>query len=301
MKGHPWIPWLAASVVLFFSISNSGLLAGSPDPASKEPARQSQPAPPAGAPAGWWDAVQKEIRTQGGTRVIPRMDETPSWEWSLTLVGYGRGGVVLPVPAAVTTPNENRVEYAHGTLTEWYVNDARGLEQGFLLPGPPEGLGGLGVTKEPTVDRTIPGQGRDVRPQDLVHLDLALEGDLSARVLEGGAAVEFVTPAEARAVRYAELKVTDAAGQPLPAWMEGWNASGRRGMRLVIDARGAAWPVTVDPLATSPTWSVEYGQVGDALGWSVSTAGDVNGDGFADVIVGAIGYTNGQASEGNGA
>ncbi len=37
---------------------------------------------------------------------------------------------------------------------------------------------------------------------------------------------------------------------------------------------------------------------GALLGRSVSGAGDVNGDGYADVIVGATGYDAGQSNEG---
>lgn len=35
-----------------------------------------------------------------------------------------------------------------------------------------------------------------------------------------------------------------------------------------------------------------------SLGWSVASAGDVNGDGFDEVIVGADRYDNGQENEG---
>ncbi len=51
-------------------------------------------------------------------------------------------------------------------------------------------------------------------------------------------------------------------------------------------------------LATSPAWTAEGNQADARLGSSVATAGDVNGDGYADVIVGAYHYSNGQSQEG---
>ena len=51
-------------------------------------------------------------------------------------------------------------------------------------------------------------------------------------------------------------------------------------------------------LHTTPDWSVEGEQPGANFGVSVGTAGDVNGDGYDDVIVGANFYDNGQLDEG---
>src|SRR5262245_9014550 len=49
-----------------------------------------------------------------------------------------------------------------------------------------------------------------------------------------------------------------------------------------------------DPAA----WSYESNNNGALLGYTLSPAGDVNGDGFQDVIAGAPVFSNGQASEG---
>ncbi len=64
------------------------------------------------------------------------------------------------------------------------------------------------------------------------------------------------------------------------------------------EGRACVYEGSATGLRASPSWTVDSGQAGAELGCSVGTAGDVNGDGYADVIVGARLYNNGQASEG---
>ena len=126
---------------------------------------------PEGASAGWWASVQGDIGrseyqvtwqdhtylpdlpsayqapnraqnlrtyfTPTGIRAVPRTGDSAAWEWGLTLTGYGYEGAIQPVAPATLSSDGNRVEYRRGGLTEWYVNDERGLEQGFTLDGPP--------------------------------------------------------------------------------------------------------------------------------------------------------------------
>jgi len=63
----------------------------------------------------------------------------------LRLAGYGRGNQRIEPAEAVLRAAQNRMEYRRGALTEWYVNDRWGLEQGFTLAERPEGEGALVV------------------------------------------------------------------------------------------------------------------------------------------------------------
>lgn len=51
-------------------------------------------------------------------------------------------------------------------------------------------------------------------------------------------------------------------------------------------------------LAKTPVWTAESNQVGANFGKSVACAGDVNKDGYADILVGAPNFDNGQNNEG---
>ena len=51
-------------------------------------------------------------------------------------------------------------------------------------------------------------------------------------------------------------------------------------------------------LATTAAWTGEGDQEFAEFGVSVGTAGDVNGDGYSDVIIGAFRYDNGETDEG---
>jgi len=228
---------------------------------------------------GVWSAPNRsqELRScvdRGGLAVFPRTVESGAvgvpWRVRFRTEGFGRVGDVRPSRCATVDVGGGRAQLDHGALIEWWVNDERGIEQGWTLAHRPEGSQLL-----------------------VLRIGLAIDGDLELRVEEAGAAV-FVDGAGDARMRYGGLAAWDAAGRGLPSRIR----ASASGLEVLVDDAGAIYPVTVDPLVTCASWSVEGSQLAASLGASAAGAGDVNGDGYDDVVVGASYYDNGKEDEG---
>jgi len=67
---------------------------------------------------------------------------------------------------------------------------------------------------------------------------------------------------------------------------------------VLMQSTQALQPSAAQPILVASTWSAEGNQYYAAFASSVRTAGDINGDGFSDVIVSAFRYDNGESDEG---
>ena len=217
--------------------------------------------------------LRSHIDDAGRWRLEPREPAgRMPWTAEVRLSAIGRGGVVGAIGPALSSATGHRLERRSRGLVEWFVNDRRGVEQGFTIeerPGAPD-------------DSTA------------LRLELLLGGTLVPGL--DGDAVVFAEATGRAVLRYGGLVAFDNRGRELAARFA---LEGRR-LSIVVDDRDAAYPLVVDPLATLVDWTTESNQIGAEFGTSVASAGDVNGDGYDDVIVGADEYENGatQISEG---
>ena len=210
------------------------------------------------------------------------MPQADNWSWGLQLVAYGYEGKLDAVVDGVQVVDGNRIEYVRGDLTEWYINRDDGLEQGFTLDSAPTS---------------------DARAGSPLVLAMVVRGDQYPQLSSTGQAIDFYNAHGERIIHYGKLQVFDANQEQLPAHLSLENCAGDPvpdscQILLHVEDQLATYPITIDPIATTPDWTHESNQADANLGEFVGTAGDVNGDGYADILLGAPYYDAGNGDEG---
>jgi len=167
-------------------------------------------------------------------------------------LAWGRGEQLAVLDQRELLQDGDRVTMLAPGVREWWRPVASGIEQGWTILAAPAGSGPVGV-----------------------------EVAVSASVRVDGSALALDDLAGADAWSVSELACWDARGVALPcqfSTIEG-------GFRVFIDDDGAMYPVEIDPIYRAADALIDDDgivyydpMVGD---------GDVNGDGYADVMIAA--------------
>ncbi len=181
--------------------------------------------------------------------------EKGNWRWGLALSRYGFADHAQTATRTHTAKADaQRVTYERGAnLSEWFVNDANGLEHGFTIAKRPD--------------------GSDKTP---LQFAFSVIVNLRPAVADDGSDVRFVDESGVAVVNYNKLAVLDADGKRLPARF----SADTQGLILTIDERTARYPITVDPIAQQAYLKASNTGANDLFGSWIAMSGDT-------VVVGA--------------
>ncbi len=210
--------------------------------------------------AGWAAAHAQQALTARLTDAGATIEVNDA-RLTMQLVAYGYGDTLTPAMHTVPQANANRVEYARGDVTEWYINGPVGLEHGFTVQSPTPNL---------------------QLPISNFTLALALDTNLPATVDADGAGLALMRADGTTALRYAGLYAFDATGKELRAWMETGEMLNLTSLQIHVDTAHAQYPITIDPWIQAAKLTASDGAASDSFGASVAVSGDT-------IVVGADG------------
>lgn len=141
-------------------------------------------------------------------------------------------------------------------LREWWIANESGVEQGWTVAASPDGEGAL-------------------------HIEVAVE-EASAEV---GAHRVVLSTAEGETWLAERFAAWDSTGRGLPLEV----LPTPDGFAVVVDDTDAIYPVEVDPLYTTATTEIAGSSTWFAT--SLDSAGDVDGDGYDDVIISSYAHS----------
>lgn len=256
---------------------------------------------PAGAESDWWSGVQNQIARSeydikwqetrqvyqspnrahnlrftyfpDGFMVESRViEQSPSWQATLILREFGRENAYRNFKSQELHVAGNMAKTTGDCVTIEYQNDENGMRQNFVIHERVAGTGDLYLH--------FNVQLHNVAMNDYKRNTLSFGRDIP-----GGAVVLY----------YGDMKVWDARGDELTASL--YQLSDNE-FAIALDDRQALYPITIDPLSTSPDWTAEGNQDNTQYGYCIAAAGDVNGDTYGDLMVSAPYYDDGASDQG---
>lgn len=219
--------------------------------------------------------------TENGLFIIPRTwqekVDKPGWQWQAKLSKWGREGSLEVVESGELMVQRDRLHHQRpGSLVEYFLNDEQGIHQSFNLLNRPLGSAS-----------TSP-----------ILIELEIDGNLIGYQPSSDSGLQFRDLQGTNGISYNLAQAVDANGIQLPSWLI---LNGKR-LTLSVDDIQAEYPIELKVLITNISetadWDYTITQVDAELGYQVATAGDVNHDGYSDVLIGAPYYDGGLVDEG---
>lgn len=192
-------------------------------------------------------------------------------DWQVQFELNSVNGIAYTGHDAIAAIEDNRLSFENTDLLTEYLNGKDGMRQNFILKH---------------------------RVGDAHGLTLAIRVSTCLAMSLKNNKLIFHDHDDRTVLEYDQLVVWDADHQPLKASMD---LSGDI-LTIFVEDDHASYPVTIDPLNHAPNWT----DSGDGLlfpllndltahvlyGFSVNAAGDINNDGFSDVVIGAPAYVD---------
>jgi flavodoxin len=208
--------------------------------------------------------------------VMQARDRKDDWQLQIQLESINANNEVLYVPfrhsPAASAGGE--ITFNHNNLFKvQYINNEKGIRQNFIIQQAPANAAEkvsvcLSINRKWFISQVKKGE---------LHFVRSGTADPNKKIIYNG------------------LKVWDAHHKELDAQFVITDSAA---FDIVVNTSQAAYPITIDPLITTGNWQVESDASNAKMGFSNASAGDVNGDGYSDVILGAPYFESGGSVKG---